>query len=163
MIYCCSVAKSYRTFCDPTDCRMPGCPVLHSFPEYAQTHVHLVSDAIKLPHPLLPSSPATLILSQHQSFPTSRLFASGGQSIGASFSASVLPKNIQSLFPLELTGLISLLSNGLSRISSSTTIQKHLSFFVIQLLHQYITTGKTRALTRQTFFQSDVSAFKYAI
>ena len=58
------------------------------------------------------------------SFPISRLFASGGQSIGASASASVLPKNIQGWFPLGLTGLISLLSKGLLRVFSSTTIQK---------------------------------------
>ena len=57
------------------------------------------------------------------SFPMSQLFASGGQSIGA--SASVLPMNIQDWFPLELTGLISLQSKGLSRVFSNTTIRKH--------------------------------------
>ena len=60
-----------------------------------------------------------------RSFPVSRLFASGGHSIGASASASVLPVNIQGRFPLGLTGLVSLLSKGLSRVFSSTTIQKH--------------------------------------
>ena len=60
------------------------------------------------------------------SFPTSQLFISGGQSTGA--SASVLPMNIQSWFPLGLTGLISLLSKGLSRIFSSTMIWKHKFF-----------------------------------
>ena len=59
-------------------------------------------------------------------FPVSRLFSSGGQSIGA--SASVLPMNIQGLFPLGMTDLISLLSKGLSRVFSSTTIQKHQFF-----------------------------------
>jgi len=59
------------------------------------------------------------------SFPVSRLFASGGQSIGASVLASVLPMNIQGWFPLGLTCLISLLSKGLSRVFSSTTVQKH--------------------------------------
>ena len=62
------------------------------------------------------------------SFPMSRLFTSGGQSIGASASASVLPVNIQGWFPLGLTGLISLLSKGLSRVFSSTTIWKHQFF-----------------------------------
>ena len=62
------------------------------------------------------------------SFPVSQLFTPGGQSIGASASASVLPVNIQSWFPLGLTGLISLLSKGLSRVFSSTTIQKHQFF-----------------------------------
>ena len=62
------------------------------------------------------------------SFPVSQLFASGGQSIRASASASVLPVNIQGWFPLRLTGLISLLSKGLSRVFSNTTLQKHQFF-----------------------------------
>ena len=62
------------------------------------------------------------------SFPMSRLFASGGQSIGASVSASVLPMSIQDWFPLGWTGLISLLSKGLSKVFSNTTVQKHKFF-----------------------------------
>ena len=76
------------------DCSTPGLSVLHYLSEFAQTHVHCVDDAIQLSHPLLPLPPA-LNLSQHRSFPVSQLFASGGQSIGASASASVLPMNIQ--------------------------------------------------------------------
>ena len=91
------------------------------------------------------------------------LFASGGQSIGASASASVLPMNIQDWFSLGLTGLIYLQSKGLSRVFSNTTIQKHQffgaqpsilqcsAFFMVQLSHPYITTGKTIALIRWTF------------
>ena len=73
-----------------------------------------------------------------QSFPASgffqmsQFFASGGQSIGISASASVLPVNIQDLFPLGLIGLISLLSKGLSRVFSNATVQKH-QFFSVQL------------------------------
>ena len=66
------------------------------------------------------------------SFPMSQLFASGGQSIGASASASVLPMNIQNWFPLGWTGWISLQSKGLSRVFSNTTLQKH-QFFGAQL------------------------------
>ena len=62
---------------------------------------------------------------ESRSFPVSQLFTSGGQSIGVSVSASVLPMNIQGLFPLGLTGLISLQSKGLSRVFSNTTVQKH--------------------------------------
>ena len=62
------------------------------------------------------------------SFPMSWFFASGGQSIGASASASALPMNIQGWFPLGLTGLISLKSKGLSRVFSNTTVQKHQFF-----------------------------------
>ena len=62
------------------------------------------------------------------SFPMSQFFASGGQSIGASASASVLPMNIQDSFPLGWTGWISLQSKGLSRVFSNTTVQRHLFF-----------------------------------
>ena len=62
------------------------------------------------------------------SFPMSWLFTSGGQSIGASSSASVLPMNIQDWFPLRLTGWISFQSKGLSRVFSSTTVWKHQFF-----------------------------------
>ena len=89
------------------------------------------------------------------SFPMSQLFASGGQSTGVSPSTSVLPMNTQDLFPLRWTGWISLQSKGLSRVFSNTTVQKHqfsaLSFFIVQLSHPYMTTGKTIALTRRTF------------
>ena len=92
--------------------------------EFAQTHVHWVSDAIQLSHPLLPPFPLAFNFSQFMDlFPLSQLFASSGQSIGASASASVLPMNIQDWFPLGWTGLISLLSKGLSRVSS-TVVQK---------------------------------------
>ena len=68
------------------------------------------------------------------SFPVSLLFASGGQSIGASASASVLPMNIQDWFPLGWTGWISLKSNGLTRVFSNTTVQKH-QFFSARFLY----------------------------
>ena len=81
------------------------------------------------------------------SFPVSQLFVSGGRSIGASASASVLPMNIQGCFHLGSTGLISLLSKGLSRVFSSTTVQKH-QFFGTQpslwsSFHIHTCTGKT--------------------
>ena len=89
----------------------------------------------------------------------SQFFTSGGQSIWVSASASVLPIYIQDWFPLGWTGFISLLSKGLSRIFSNTTVQKHQflmllkcsAFFMVQLSHPYITTGKTIALIRWTF------------
>ena len=89
-------------------------------PELAQTHVHRVSDAI-------PFSSCLQSFQASGSFPLSWLFASGGQSIGA--SASVLPMTIQGSFPLRLTGLI-LLCKGLSRVFSSTTVQKHHLFSI---------------------------------
>ena len=89
------------------------------------------------------------------SFPVSRLFASCGQSIGVSASASVLPMNIQDWFSLGLTGLISLQSKRLSRVFFNTTGQKSINSsalsFIVQLSHPYMTTGKTTVLTRQIF------------
>ena len=87
------------------------------------------------------------------SFPRSLLFTSGSQSTGASGLASVLPMNIQGWFHLGLTGLITLQSKGLLRVFSSTTVQKHQfsAFFMVQLSHPYMTTGKAIALTWWTF------------
>ena len=121
------VAQSCPTLCDPMDCSMSGFPILHHLPELAQTHVHWVGDAIQPSHSLSSPSPA-FSLSQHQSFPVRQLFASGGQSIGPSASASVLPMNIQGWFPLGWTGLISLLSKGLSRVFSNTQVEVSLVF-----------------------------------
>ena len=117
-----SVTQSCPTLCDHMDCSMPGIPVLLHLPEVAQTPVIeslMPSNHLILCYPLLllPSLFPIILMSQ--------LFASGGQSIGASASAPVLPMNIQGWFPLGLTGLISLLSKGLSRIFSNTTVQKH--------------------------------------
>ena len=107
--------------------------------EIAQTHVHWVGDVIPPSHLcrclfLLPS-----IFSASGSFLKSQLFASGGQSIGASDSASVLPVNIQDWFPLRLIALISLQSRGLSRVFSNTIVQKH-QFLVLSLLYGPILT-----------------------
>ena len=122
-----SVAQLCPTLCDPMDCSMPGFPVNHQLLEPTQTHVHRVGDAIQLSHPLSSPSP-TFNLAQHQSL----FFASGGQSIGVSASASVLPMNIQDWFPLGLTDWNSLQSKGLSRVFSNTKVQKH-QFFGTQL------------------------------
>ena len=119
-VCCCSVAKSCLTLWDPIDCSMPGFPVLHYLPEFAQTHVHWIMSI---------SSSSTLFsfclqsFPESGSFPMSRLFPSGGQNIGASASASVFLMNIQGWFPLGLTGLISLQSKRLSSIFSSVYVQ----------------------------------------
>ena len=85
---------------------MPGLPVHHQFPESTQTHVHWVNDAIQPSHPLSSPSPSAFNLSQHQGLPMSQLFTSGGQSIGASASASVLPMNIQDWFRMDWLDLL---------------------------------------------------------
>ena len=115
------------------------------------------------------SSPTAPFSSCLQSFPASRslvvsrLFASGGQSFGALALASALPINIQGWFPLGLTDFISLQSKELSRVFFSSTVWKH-QFFGTQLSlwsnsHPYMTTGKTIALTIQTFVGKMMSTF----
>ena len=124
---CCSVAHSCLTLCSPVDCSSPGFPVLHYLPELAQTHVHLSQWC----HPTIlyrPFSSCPQSFPASGSFPMSWLFTSGGQRIGVSASVSVLPMNIQGWFPVGWTGLISLLSKGLSRVFSSTIIWKYQFF-----------------------------------
>ena len=122
-----SVTQSCPALWDPMNRSTPGLPVHHQLPEFTQTHIHWVGDAIQPSRPLSSPSPAPNP-SQHQSFPMSQLFTWGGQSIGVSALASVLPKNTQDWIPLEWTGWISLQSKGLPRVFSNTTLQKHQFF-----------------------------------
>ena len=157
-----SVAQSRPTLCDPMDCNTPGFPGHHQLLELAQTHVHWVSDGIQPSHPLSsPSPPNFNLIPASGSFLVSQFFTSGGQSIGVSASASVLPMSIQDWLPLGLTGSISLrfnilafqgtLKNLLQHHSPKASILWHSAFFRVQLSHPYMTTGKTIALTRGTF------------
>ena len=120
-----SVTQLCLTLCNPMDCSMLGLPVHHQIPEFTQTY-----PLSQWCHPTISSS-VVPFSSCPQSFPAlgsfqmSQFFTSGGQSIGASASASVLPMNIQGWFPLGLPGLISLQSKGLSGIFSNITVQKH--------------------------------------
>ena len=97
------------------------------------------------------------------SFPKSQLFPSGGQSTGVSASASVLPMYTQDWSHLGWTGWISLQSKGVSRVFFKTTLWASIlrcsAFFRVQLLHPYMTTGKTAALTRKTFVGKVTSLF----
>ena len=134
---CCSVTQSCPTLCDPMDCNTPGFPVLHHLLEFAQTHVHWVSDAIQPSRPLSHSSPAFSLSQGFFQWVTSLLASQlwWPKTWSFSFSFSILPRNIQDWFPLGLTGLISLWSKGLSRVFSNTTVQKH-QFFGAQLSSQ---------------------------
>ena len=130
------VAQSCPTLCDPMNHSMPGLPVHHptpgvypnSCPSSRWCHPTISSSVI-------PFSSCPQSLPALGSFPMSQLFAWGGQSIGVSPSASVLPMNTQDWSPLGWTGWISLQSKGLSRVSSNTTVQKH-QFFGAQLSSQ---------------------------
>ena len=125
----CSV-QSCLTLCNPMDCSMPGLlsitnswSLLNLISIESGCHPTISSSVV--PFSCLQSFPAS------GSFPMSQFFASGGQNIEVSASASVLSMNIQDWFPWGLTGWISLQSKGLSRVSSNTTVQKH-QFFSAQ-------------------------------
>ena len=119
--------------CDPMNHSMPGLPVHHQLPEFTQTHVHQVSDAIQPSHPLSsPFPPAPNPCQQQGLFQWVTLFTWGGQSTGVSALASVLPMNTQDWSPLEWTGWIFLQSEGFSRVFSNTTVQKY-QFFSTQV------------------------------
>ena len=160
------------------NCSTPGFPIHHQLPELTQTHAHRISDAIQPFHPLPSPSPPAFNLSHpvSGSFPMSQLFASSHQRIGVSASASVLLMNIQDWIHLGWTGWISPCSPRDSQESSPTPQFKNISssvlsfiygpiltsihdywknqsiaFFMVQLSHPDMTTGKTRALTRWTF------------
>ena len=123
-----SVAQSCPTLCEPMDCNTPDLPVHHQLPGFTQTHVHWVGDVIQPSHHLSTLILLPSIFPSIRVFPISHFFTSGVQSIDISASLSVLPKNILDLFPLGLTGWISLQSKGLSRVFSNTTVQKHQFF-----------------------------------
>ena len=111
---------------------------------------------------VVPFSSCPQSLQASESFPMSQLFASGGQSIGVLASASVLPMNTQDRSPLEWTGWIFLqgtLKSLLQHHSSKASILWCSAFFLVQLSHPYMTTGKTIASTRWTFVSKIVSAF----
>ena len=139
------------------DCSMPGFPVYHQLQELAQTHVHRVGDAIQPFHTLSYSSPTAFNLSQHQGlFQWVSSSHKMAKVLEFQLQCPVLPMNIQDWFPLGWTGWISLQSKGLSRVFSSTTVQKH-QFFCAQLslgpnshIHTWLL-EKNRALTRTTF------------
>ena len=140
------------------DSSTPGFPVHHQLPELAQTHVYRVSDAIQPSHPLPSPSLASSIFPSIRSSQMSQLFESGGQSIGASALASVLPMNNEYSglisFRIDLFDLLAVqgtLKSLLQHHSSKVSVLWRSAFFMVQLSHPYMTTGKTIALTRRTF------------
>jgi len=170
--YCCSVAPSCPTFCDSMDYSKPGLPVPHHIPEFSQVHVHFTGAAIQPSHSLMPSSPSALDVCQHQELLQvsllSAFWSSNDQNIGASVLASVLPVSIQDWSPLRSTGLISLLSKGLSGVFSSIIVQRHQSFGILPSLwsssHNCIDYWEDNSLDdMDLYWRSDVSAFQHTI
>ena len=151
-----SVAQSCLTLCDPMDCSMPGFPVHHQLPELAQTHVHRVGDAI---HHLVLCRPLLLLPSIFSSI---RVFSNESVlrirwlkywSFSSSFSLSKEYSRLIS-FGMDWFDLLSVqgtLKSLLQHHSSKASIFWCSAFFIVQLSHPYMTTGKIIALTRQTF------------
>ena len=134
-VICCSVTQSCLTLCDPVDCSTQGFPVLHHILEYSSSSC----PSSLCWHPTISSSVVPFFsclqsFTESGSFPMSQLFASGGQSIGASGLASVPPKNIQAWFPLGLTGSNSLQSWN-SQESSPTPQFKSINSLVLSFLY----------------------------
>ena len=127
-----SITQLCQTFCNPMDCSTPGFPSFTNSQSllkfmYIESMMHTtISSSV------IPFSSCTQSFPASGSFHMSQFFTSGVQNIGASALASILPMNIPDWFPLRWTVLISLLSKGLSRVFSNTTIQKH-QFFGAQL------------------------------
>ena len=161
---------SHVRLCDPMNRSMPGLPVHHQLPEFTQTHVNRVGDVIQPSHPLLsPSSPAPNPL------PSIRVFSNESTLCMRcpkywSFSFNINPSNEHTWlisFRMDWFDLLAVqwtLKSLLQHHSSKASILLHSASFTVQLLHPYMTTGKTMALTIRTIGgQSNVSALWYAV
>ena len=153
-----SAAQSYPTLCNPMDCSTPGFPVHHQLLEFSQAHVHWVSDAIQPSHPLLSPSPPVFNLSQIRVFSNeSVLCIRYTLPKYKSFSFNISPSNEYSglisfrMDWLDLFAVQGTLKGLLQNHSSKASILQCSAFFIVQLSHLYMTTGKTIALTRWTF------------
>ena len=152
-----SVAQSCPTLCNPMNCSTPGLPAHHQLPEFTQTHVHQVSDAIHPSHLLSSASPPALHLSQHQGlfqwvrslYPVAKglEFQLQHQSFLNEYSGLISFK----IDWLDFLAVQGTLKSLLQRRSSKGSILQRSVFFIVQLSHPYMITGKTIALTRQTF------------
>ena len=151
-----SVTQWCLILCDPMSRSTPGLPIHHQLPDFTQTHVHRVGDAIQPSHPLSsPSSPAPN--------PSSISVFSNESTLRMrwpkywSFSFTISPSNEHprlisfKMDWLDLLAVQGTLKSLLQHHSSKASILRHSAFFPVQLSHPYMTTGKTIALTRRTF------------
>ena len=146
----------------------PGLPAHHQLPEFTQTYVHWVSDAIQPSHPLLSPSPSVLIPPSIKVFSNESTLRMRWPKYW-SFSFSISPSNEHPRLIsfrmdwLDLLAVQGTLKSLLQHHSSKVSILQCSAFFTVQLSHPYITTGKTIALTRWTFVGKVLSALEYAI
>ena len=151
-----SVAQLCPTPCNPMNCSTPGLPVHHQLLEFTQTHVHRVNDAIQPSHPLSSPSPLAPNPSQHQSL-FQWVNSSHEVAKVLEFSFSIIPfkehpgLNSFRMDWLDLLSVQGTLKSLLQHHSSKASVLQHSAFFIVQLSHPYMTTGKTIALTRWTF------------
>jgi len=151
-----SVAQSCLTLCDPMSRSMPGLPVHHQLPEFTQTHVHWVSDAIQPSHPLhplllLPPIPPSIRVFSNES----TLHMRWPKYWSFSFSISPSKEHPWLIsFRMDWVDLLAIqgtLKSLLQHHSSKASVLWCSAFFTVQLSHSYMTTGRTIALTRRTF------------
>ena len=151
-----SIAQLFLTLCNPMDCSTPGLPVHHQLPKFTQTYVHWVDDAIQPSHPLSSPSPHAFNLSQHWVFSNEMsLHIRWPKYWSFSFSISA-SKEHPGLISfrmdwLDLLAVQGTLKSLLQHHSSKASIFQCSAFFIVQLSHPYITTGKTIASTRWIF------------
>ena len=151
-----SVAQSHPTLCDPMDCSTPGLPVHHQLQESTQTHVHLVGDAIQPSHLLLSPSPPIFNHSQNQSL---FKWVSSSHQVAKELEFQLQHQSFQWILGLisfrmdwlDLLAVQGTLKSLLQHHSSKASILRRSAYFIVQLSHPYMTTGKTIALTRRTF------------
>ena len=159
-----SVAQSCPNLCIPMDRSTPVLPVHHQLPEFIHTHVHWIGDAIQPSHLLSSTSPPAFNLSLHQGI---FKWVSSLHQV-----AKVLEFQLQHQSFLEHSGLIffrmywldlpalqGILKSLLQHHSSKASVLRCSAFFIVQLSHPYVTTGKTIALTRWTFVGKEISLF----
>ena len=155
MYFCYSVTKSCPFLCNPMGCNTPGFPVLPSLLESAQTHAHWVSDAIQPSQSLSLTSPPALNLSQHQGlFNELALHIRWVKYWSFSFSISPSDEYLELIsFQTDWFDLFAVQGTlkGLLYYGSKASILWCSAFFIVQLSHPYMMTGKTIALTGQTF------------
>ena len=152
---CCSVAQLCLTLCDPMDCSSPGFPVLHHLPEVAQTHVHWVGDAIQPSQPLASPSSPTFNHSQNQGL---FQWVDSSHQVVKVLELQLQHQSFQWIFRTDFLydwlvwslAVQGTLKNLLQHHSSKASILQCSAFFMVQLSHPYMTTGKTIALTIYT-------------
>ena len=156
-----SVAQSCPTLSNPMDCSTPGLPVHHQLPEFTQTHVHWLSDAIQPSHPLSSPFPPAFNLSQDQSFLNESVLLIRWPKYW-SFSFNISPSNDYSeliFFRMDVLVLLSVqgtLKSLLQHHSSKASILQHSVFFIVQLSRRLVMTGATYGLIWQASSQTSL-------